>query len=158
MKWNWGFRIMPLSYQLKTVYRHTLKRYDIAQNYGILPTVVQRLSQHNLQISNYRYIKKIRQMKLVDISVIFHYSNLRLSKQKGSWVVSIKQNVNFKFQPPSVFVFCFFFAKLASLKVSIPLKIYQRTILYGPTLTSENFACISEVWTSAILEWFKLWN
>jgi hypothetical protein len=45
------------------------------------------------------------QMKLVGISMIFRCTNLRLSKYKVLWVVSIKQNVNFKYQPQAIFVF-----------------------------------------------------
>jgi hypothetical protein len=41
----------------------SLQRYDIAQNYGILHEVVQRLSQHNLKMSNHRHIQKLRQRK-----------------------------------------------------------------------------------------------
>jgi hypothetical protein len=35
---------------------NSLQRYDIAQNYRILHRVVQRLSQHNLKISQHRHI------------------------------------------------------------------------------------------------------
>jgi hypothetical protein len=35
---------------------NSLHRYDIAQNYRILQTVVQRLSQHNIKISHHRHI------------------------------------------------------------------------------------------------------
>jgi hypothetical protein len=35
---------------------NTLQRYDIVQNYRILHRVVQRLSQHNLNISHHRHI------------------------------------------------------------------------------------------------------
>jgi hypothetical protein len=43
---------------------NSLQRYGIAQNYRILHKVVQRLPQHNLNISNYRYIQKPRQRNL----------------------------------------------------------------------------------------------
>jgi hypothetical protein len=36
------------------------------------------------------------------------------------------------------------------------LKSYQYTKFHGPTLTGASFASTSEVWTSAILEWWKL--
>jgi len=64
-----------------------------------------------------------------------------------------KNNVNFKFQQPSLF---FFGAKLILLKVVHPQKIYQQTEFRGPTSTGESFASTSVVWKSAILEWFKL--
>jgi hypothetical protein len=35
---------------------------------------------------------------------IFHCTKLRLSTCNGSWVVAIKQNVNFKYQPSEMFV------------------------------------------------------
>jgi hypothetical protein len=35
---------------------NSLQRYDTAQNYRILHSVVQRLSQHNLKISHHRHI------------------------------------------------------------------------------------------------------
>jgi hypothetical protein len=34
----------------------SLQSYDIAQNYRILHTVVQRLSQHNLKIAHHHHI------------------------------------------------------------------------------------------------------
>jgi hypothetical protein len=37
------------------------------------------------------------------------------------------------------------------------LKIYQHTKSHGPRLASEDFASTSEVWTSTLLEWLKLW-
>jgi hypothetical protein len=42
---------------------NSLQRSDIAQNYRILHSVVQRLSQHNLKISQHRHIYKLRQTK-----------------------------------------------------------------------------------------------
>jgi hypothetical protein len=57
-------------------------------------------------------------MKLVGVSVIFHFTGLRLSKCDGSRVVSIKQNVNFKFQPLVMFIL------FVVLNVVRPLKIY----------------------------------
>jgi hypothetical protein len=55
-----------------------------------------------------------------------------------------KQNVNFKFQPPSTFVF-FLFAKAAELKAVHPLEISQDTKLHGTMLIGESFASTSEV-------------
>jgi hypothetical protein len=42
---------------------NNLQRYGIAQNYRILHKVVQRLSQHNLRISNQRHIHKLAKDK-----------------------------------------------------------------------------------------------
>jgi hypothetical protein len=36
------------------------------------------------------------------------------------------------------------------------LKIYQYTKFHGPTLADASFASTSEVWTSAILKWYKV--
>jgi hypothetical protein len=47
-------------------------------------------------------------IKLVEMSTIFYCTRLRLSKCDGLRVVSIKQNVNYSFQPPSTFVFSVF--------------------------------------------------
>jgi hypothetical protein len=66
----------------------------------------------------------------------------------------MKKNMNFNFQPLSTFIF-FIFHKMASLKDIHPLKIYQHTKYYGPTLTGATFAPTSDVWASAILEWFN---
>jgi hypothetical protein len=68
----------------------------------------------------------IIQTKLVGMSILFHCTELHLSKYNGSWVLSIKQNVNFKFKLPCVFVF-FVFRKTALLVVH-PLNIYQNSI------------------------------
>jgi hypothetical protein len=49
--------------------------------------------------------KIIIQVKLVGMSKNFHCTKLHLYKCNGSWVVSIRQNMNFNFQLPSPFVF-----------------------------------------------------
>jgi hypothetical protein len=61
-------------------------------------------------------------IKLAGIFMICHCSKLRLSKCSGSWVVSIKQNNNFKFQLPTMFIL-FAFCKSVLLKVIRPLNI-----------------------------------
>jgi hypothetical protein len=76
--------------------------------------------------------------------MIFHCTKLCLCNSSGSWVVSIKQNVNFKFQPPTVFVLLVS-RKSDLLKVVHPLKIYQNKKFHGPMLTGEHFAHISKV-------------
>jgi hypothetical protein len=40
--------------------------------------------------------------------MIFHCTKLHLSMYYGLWIVSIKQNVNFKFQLPAAFIFLLF--------------------------------------------------
>jgi hypothetical protein len=88
------------------------------------------------------------QIKLVGTSMIFNFSKLRFSKCNGPWVVSIQQNVNFKFQPPAMLVF-FVFRKVVLLKVVHPFYVYQYTTFHGPTLTRASFASASEVRSSA---------
>jgi hypothetical protein len=61
-------------------------------------------------------MKIMIQIKLVGMSIIFHCTKLRLSKWNGSWVVSIKQNVNFKFQLHTVFTFLVF-CKMCLIKI-----------------------------------------
>jgi hypothetical protein len=56
----------------------------------------------------------------------------------------ILQNVNFKFQPSTMFLF-FAFAKVVLLKVVHPLKIYQNTKFQGPALTDASFTSTSKV-------------
>jgi hypothetical protein len=65
--------------------------------------------------------KTMIQIKLAGMSMIFHCTKLRLpnSKCKGSWVVSIQQNVNLKFWTPTMFVFCGFHKiSLSAYKIS----------------------------------------
>jgi hypothetical protein len=44
---------------------NNLQRHGNAQNYRILDKVVQRLSQHNLIISNHRHIHKLRKRQQI---------------------------------------------------------------------------------------------
>jgi hypothetical protein len=83
---------MPLSCQLKKINNNklnSLQKYASAQNYRILHRVVQRLSQHNLNIcSPSPYSKALSknpliQNELVGMSVIFHCAELSLSKWNG---------------------------------------------------------------------------
>jgi hypothetical protein len=80
------------------------------------------------------------------MSTIFDCTKLLLSDNKcdGLSVASIKQNVNFKIEPPSMFLF-FYFAKVILLKNFLPLKIYQHTRFHGTILTGPSYACISEI-------------
>jgi hypothetical protein len=59
------------------------------------------------------------------------------------------------FNSPPCFHYSFF-AKVVSLKVVYPLRIYQNVTLHGPTLIGVNFTSTPKVWTSAILEWLQL--
>jgi hypothetical protein len=74
-------------------------------------------------------------------------------KFNGSWVVSIKQNENRKFQHSAMFLV--FLYKTVSLTLHT-FNVYEYTAFNGPTQTGQSFAPTSEVWTSAILEWLKL--
>jgi hypothetical protein len=59
------------------------------------------------------------QVKLVGMSMTSYCTKLRLSnKCNGSWVVSIKSNANFKFEPPTMFFV--FFAKVVLFEVVHP--------------------------------------
>jgi hypothetical protein len=69
-----------------------------------------------------------------------------LSPQNKLWIFAFNW-------PCSYFLF---WTKMVSLKVGHPLKFYQCTKFHVPTLTGASFASISEVWTSAILEWLKV--
>jgi hypothetical protein len=102
----------------------------------------------------------MNKIKLVGISMIFYYTKLHLTNCNGPWVFSIKQNMNFNFQPAATFIFVVFDKKMVLLKVVHPLKIYQHTKFHGPTLTDATFASTSEVWTRAILKCLKVrdWN
>jgi hypothetical protein len=94
------------------------------------------------------------QIRLVDMFTIFQCINFVCLSAKG--VVAVKQNVNVKYQLPAMFVSLLFFTKIVFLKVLRPLKIYQNTEFYGPTLSDVSFAFTSEVWMSTILEWLQL--
>jgi hypothetical protein len=81
------------------------------------------------------------QMKHVGISRIFYFTILHSSKCNS---VSVKQNINFNFQPPSTLVF------LVLLKIVHHLKIYQHTEFYVSTSTGFSFAANTEVWMPAV--------
>jgi hypothetical protein len=63
--------------------------------------------------------------------------------------------MNFNIQTAAMFVFLFL-KKMVLLKVVHPLKMYQYTKFYAPTLTGASFVSTLEVRTSAILEWLKI--
>jgi hypothetical protein len=60
-------------------------------------------------------MKLMIQVELIGISIIVHCTKLHLCKCNSSKVVSIKQNVNLKFQPPAIFTF-FGFRKCTLIK------------------------------------------
>jgi hypothetical protein len=60
--------------------------------------------------------------------MISHYTKISLSECNGSWVVSIKLNVNFKFQLPDMFVFLFF-------RKSVCIKLF----ILWPSIRIQNF-------------------
>jgi hypothetical protein len=82
--------------------------------------------------------KTIIQIKLVGtrMFMIFHCTKLNLNKCNSSWVVFMKQNVNYNNQPPALFS-----AKVVSLKVVHPFKSCQYTQFYGPNVDCCRF-CI----------------
>jgi hypothetical protein len=81
--------------------------------------------------------------------MILYRNKVHMSKYKGLWVVSIKQNMSFNFQPLSTLVFLRF--KNGLLEGLHPLKIYEHTRRHGDTLSSARFAPTSEIWTSAFI-------
>jgi hypothetical protein len=128
--------------------------YDTAQNYRIPHKVVQRLSQHNLKISNQLHTevapsKKIKiQYSLWLCPWPFNVRNfIFLIAAVNDFFHHRKKNVNFDFQPPAMLAFLFFFsfAKVVSLKVVHPLKICQLAKCHGTALTGANFASPSAV-------------
>jgi hypothetical protein len=74
--------------------------------------------------------KIIIQTKPVDMSMILYCSKFRVYKCNGSWVIFIKQNVNFEFQPPAMFIFLFFESGLIKIcSSSEDLKFHSPTLL-----------------------------
>jgi hypothetical protein len=73
------------------------------------------------------------QTKIVGTSMIIYFSGLHLSKCKGSWVVSIKQNMYFNFQQSSTLA-SLVFTKTVLLKLVYPLKIYQHIQFHSSTV------------------------
>jgi hypothetical protein len=95
------------------------------------------------------------------MSIIFHCTKLLSSKCNSSWVVAIKQNANFKYQPPAIlvlFVFhknsliksCSFSEDLTEYKVSWSC-IYCKFCIH---LRSLNVCRFGMVAAAA----FKLWH
>jgi hypothetical protein len=84
--------------------------------------------------------------------MIFNSTKRHFSKCNGSWVVTIKQNMNFNLQPPSTFVF-FVFIKTVPLKGDQLLLISRNTAFHIPKLIGASSESTEELWTSANLEW-----
>jgi hypothetical protein len=74
------------------------------------------------------------QIKLVRMSMIFHYNKLRLSEPNESQVVSMQQNINFNFQIPSTLLFLVFH-KNGFIKSSSSFEDLSAHKFHGPTLT-----------------------
>jgi hypothetical protein len=99
--------------------------------------------------------KIIIQMKLISMFMIYRYTKRLYSKCHGWWFVSIKENYNFKFQPPAMFVFLV--SSKRSLIKSCPFSDdNQDTKFHCPTLNGASSASTSGVWTSAVLEWLQI--
>jgi hypothetical protein len=90
------------------------------------------------------------QIKLTGMSVISYSTKLHMSQCSGQCIVSIRQSINFNFEPPSMFFFSFI-TKMVLSRVVHSLKVYENTKFYGPMLTVASFAFISDVQTSVIL-------
>jgi hypothetical protein len=100
------------------------------------------------------------------LSIILYCTKLHSYKCNDSWIVSVKQNMNFNFQPPSTFVFLFlFFAETVLLKAIHRLKIYHGPMLTGETcihlrsLNGCHFGMIvrdCKVWRRGCLQWHGL--
>jgi hypothetical protein len=80
------------------------------------------------------------QIKLVGMFIIFTVLNfICLSAMIHELVFSIKDNVNFNFQPSVMFVLLVS-QKMVFLKLVHPLKTYKHTKCHGPMLTGTSFA------------------
>jgi hypothetical protein len=98
--------------------------------------------------------RKIIQIILVRMSWSFIVPNFVWLSAMVHELVSIKQNVNFKFQLSAMFVFLVF-RKVVLLIVVHPLNTYRNTKIHGPTLTGVSFTFTSEVLTSTILNGYS---
>jgi hypothetical protein len=70
-------------------------------------------------------------------------TTLNLFKFSGSWVVSMKQNVYFTFQPPFMFVFLFFSQKFFNLRRSVSIQNFMVPFLLVQVLhPSQKSECL----------------
>jgi hypothetical protein len=73
--------------------------------------------------------------------------------------LSCLHKTKYEFPIPTAFhIRIFAFHKNGLIEICLSLNICQHTKFYDTTLTGANFASISEVWTSVILEWLKILN
>jgi hypothetical protein len=110
---------------------NSLQRYDVAQKCGILHRVISvclNITSTIYTIAIFKtFVKKIMVQTVYALCPwSFTVWNLNCLVCKGSWVVCIKQNMNCKFQPSSMFVFLAFHLN-GLLKVVQRLKIFQHT-------------------------------
>jgi hypothetical protein len=109
------------------------------------------------KISLQRHTWKLRQnrmiqINLVGIPMIVCFTKFHLSKCSGSWVVSIKQNMNVNFRP-SFISLVFVSNKIGIIRsCSYLQRICHNKKFHSITLTGEHLAFTSEVWTFAILD------
>jgi hypothetical protein len=115
--------------------------------------------------------KTIIQIKLVGMSMIFHCTNFRLFQCNGSWGIAIKQNIHFKFQPPSMFVF-FVFRKsglikscsssedLSKQKISRSYVYWYKFCIHLRSLNVHHFGMVTamtlKLWCQGHLQWHNL--
>jgi hypothetical protein len=106
------------------------------------------------------------------MSTIFHYTKRRLSKCNGSWVVAIKQHVNFKCQPPAMFVFfvfrkknsliksCSAFDYLSEYNISWSYVEWRKFCIHLRSLNVRHFGMVAatalKLWHRGHLQWHDL--
>jgi hypothetical protein len=162
--WILNFNLPPCSYIwivaevviLKVV--HPLKICQHTNFYGPTLTGASFASSSVVWKFHHRHIQKgslkktVTQIILIGMSITFHCTKLRLRKCNGSWVVAIKQNVNFKYLSPAIFVFFSVFRKngfITCCSSSEYLSEYKISWSYW------SFAFISDIWISPTLEWLR---
>jgi hypothetical protein len=99
--------------------------------------------------------KIIIQIKLEGMSTTFHCTKLCFYNCNSSWVATIKQNVNFKFQLPAMSIFFTSFKNglIKSCSSSEELSEYKMSRSYTDWC---KFCIHLRIWTSAILERLQL--
>jgi hypothetical protein len=99
------------------------------------------------------FVKNSGLNKLVHMSMIFLYTKLNLPKCSGSWVVSIKQNINFNYQPPPPHLHIIGFSqKLPCEDLFTSLRFSSIQHFTVPHLMGVNVASTSVVSKSTVLE------
>jgi hypothetical protein len=75
------------------------------------------------------------EIKLLYTSMILYCNKLHLPKRNSLRVVSVKQNLNFNFQPPSTFILswivsnCHYYVQYPSLSVSLPYSYLNSLVI-----------------------------